>query len=62
MTEKKMRAARTNGLALGITKPTNFNPDCTKPLGEFQADFITARFHLDGVRARVVAELAWGRA
>ncbi len=32
----------------------------TKPLGEFQEAFLASRFGLDGVRARVVAELAWG--
>lgn len=60
MTQKKMRAARANGTALGITKPASFGPDCTKPLPEVQACFLAARFGLDGTRARVVAELAWG--
>jgi len=32
------------------------------PLPAFQADFLAARFGLDGVHARVVAELAFGEA
>lgn len=38
------------------------DPNNSKPLPEFQGAFIAARYGLDGTRARVVAELAWGRA
>ncbi len=60
MAHKRSKPARGNGTGLGITKITSFGPDCTKPLPEVQACFLAARFRLDGVRARVVAELAWG--
>jgi len=60
MSKTKLRAARANGTALGTTKPSSFGPDYTKPLPEFQEAFLAARFGLDGTRARVVAELAWG--
>ena len=33
-----------------------FTPDLSKA----QASYIAARYGLDGIRARVVAELAWG--
>lgn len=33
----------------------------TLDLVEAQASYIAARFGLDGVRARLTAELAWGR-
>ncbi len=62
MTQRKMRAARANGTALGITKPTSFGPDCTKPLPEFQAAFVAARYGLDATRAKLTAELCWRRA
>jgi len=32
----------------------------TESLAAVQAEYLAARFGLDGVRARVVAELAWG--
>jgi len=60
MTQRKMRAARANGTALGIAKLASFNPDNTENLPEVQACFLAARFRLDGVRARLTAELAWG--
>ncbi len=60
MSKTKLRPARGNGTGLGITKLTSFNPDNTENLSEVQAAFLAARFRLDGVRARVVAELAWG--
>ncbi len=34
----------------------------TENLAAVQAAFVAARFGLDGVRARLTAELAWGRA
>ena len=34
----------------------------TANLSEVQSAFLAARYGLDGIRARVVAELAWGRA
>ncbi len=36
-------------------------PNNSKPLAEVQSAFLAARYGLDGIRARVVAELAWGR-
>jgi len=62
MHQKRSKPARGNGTGLGITNLTSFNPDNTENLSEVQAAFLAARFRLDGVRARVVAELAWWRA
>ncbi len=33
----------------------------TETLAAVQAAYVAARFRLDGTRARVVAELVWGR-
>ena len=58
---KRSKPARANGTGSGIAKAVEaFIPDNSKPLPEFQASFVAARYGLDGVRARVVAELAWG--
>ena len=40
---------------------TALDANNSKPLADFQGAFLAARFGLDGTRARVVAELAWGR-
>ncbi len=34
----------------------------SKPLDEFQASFVAARFGLDTTRAKLTAELCWRRA
>jgi len=53
-------APLATGTGSRTAKLSGFGPDYTKPLPEFQATFVAARFGLDGTRARVVAELAWG--
>jgi len=60
MSKTKLRPASANWTGLGIEKFTSYNPDNTRPLPEVQTDYLAARFRLDGVRARVVAELLWG--
>ncbi len=63
MTMNKMRPAPLAKVAgPGIAKLTIArSPEDSAPLPTFQASFLAARFGLDGLRARVVAELAWGR-
>ncbi len=49
------------GTGLGVAKVSSVcTPDYSAPLSSFQADFLSARFGLDGVRARLTAELCWG--
>jgi len=55
-------APRERAGLVGVHASPACNTANNAPLSSFQADFIAARFGLDGVRARVVAELAWGRA
>jgi hypothetical protein len=59
--QKKSRAPREgtafrDACLVGIVSSNSEN------LPRRQADYLTARFRLDGARARLVAELAWGRA
>ena len=64
MPQKTVKAApRHKGTASGVAKLTS----CCKPENsdaalDVQSQFLIARFGLDLVRARIVAELAWGRA
>ncbi len=61
MTQKRLRPAPlATGTGLGITKLSSFDPDNTQTVPSVQACYLAARFGLDGARARVVAELAWG--
>lgn len=63
MLQKRSKPAPlATGTGLGIAKFTSYNPDNTRPLPEVQTDYVAARYGLDGVRARLTAELAWGRA
>ncbi len=57
----------TRGAPLGTVAPRNVNGfptrdtrTSTENLPDLQAAFVAARFRLDGVRARLTAELAWG--
>jgi len=59
----------TRGAPLGTVAPRNVNGfptrdtrTSTENLPDLQAAFVAARYGLGGVRARVVAELAWWRA
>ena len=63
MTMKTSKAAAHHKrTALGMQKlASTCSPEDSRPLPEIQTDFLAARFGLDGARARVVAELAWGR-
>lgn len=61
MAPKRSKPARGNGTGLGIEKLASFDPEDIRPLPEVQTDYLTARFRLDATRARVVAELVWGR-
>ena len=62
MTQKRSKPARVNGTGSGnvISSAARDTRISTLDLAEAQASFLAARFGLDGVRARVVAELAWG--
>ena len=61
MAQKRAKPAR-KGTGSGIGKAVAAISDriSTLDLAEAQASYIAARFGLDGTRARVVAELAWG--
>lgn len=62
MSLKRSEAAPLDKVtASGTANLARFVPDNTSNLGEVQSAFIAARFRLDAPRARVVAELAWGR-
>ncbi len=63
MVQKRSRPAPlATGTGLEwISSPASVR-DNSKPITEFQAAFVATRYGLDGSRARVVAELAWGRA
>ena len=63
MTQKRSKPARVNGTGSGnvISLAARDTRTNTETLSEVQASFLAARFGLDGTRARVVAELAWGR-
>jgi hypothetical protein len=64
MRQKSMKPAppcqAATGPVVWISSPAS-NRDNTEALPEVQASYLAARFGLDGTRARVVAELAWGR-
>ena len=64
MRQKSTKPARVNGTGSGIVislaaRDTRLN---SETLPEVQASYIAARYGLDGNRARLTAELAWGRA
>ena len=64
MAQKRLRPAPPCQAATGpemLRMPTLSVSEHSAPLPAFQADFIAARFGLDAVRARLTAELAWGR-
>jgi len=61
MAPKRSKPARGNGTGLGIGKLASFNPDNTENLSELQAAFLAARFGIDATRAKLMAELVWGR-
>jgi len=61
-----MLQKRLRGQPLATVAPRNVNgfptrdfQSSTETLAAVQAAYVAARFRLDGVRARVVAELAW---
>ncbi len=61
MAQKRSKPAPlATGTGSRTAKLSGFGPDSTNSLPEVQACFLVARFGLDGARARVVAELAWG--
>lgn len=62
MPKTKMRPAPlATGTGLGMLSTTERSPEITASLPRFQAEFVAARFRLDGPRARLTAELCWGR-
>ncbi len=62
MAPKRPKPARGNGTGSGWNSLAASDRNNSKPLPEVQSDFLAARFGLDAARARVVAELCWGRA
>ncbi len=63
MVQKRSRPAPlAAGTGLGWISSPASTRDNSKNLPQFQADFVAARFGLDGVRAKLTAELAWWRA
>ena len=61
MIRKTTKPACGDRTGSGIAKLASFIPENSKPLPDVQTDYLSARFGLDAARARVVAELAWGR-
>ena len=64
MARKRVRPApldKVTGLGIAKCSPAVCSPENSAPLDDFQAAFVAARFGLDATRARVVAELVWGR-
>jgi hypothetical protein len=64
MSQKRSKPAPLatgTGLGNGICSAALSRSDNSENLRRFQADFVAARYRLDAARARVVADLAWGR-
>ena len=64
MTQKRSKPAPLatgTGLGIGSCSAALSRTEDNASLPAFQATFVAARFRLDTARARLTAELAWGR-